>query len=150
MPGTDHVRIEKFARITGRLSIAFALCCAVPAQASDLVFEFGNPSFGGNPFNSSHLQAIANAQNDYGDPDAVDRSDPAAQFLRTLQSRLLSSLATQITDVVFGENAQDSGTIRFGEQEINFVRGVDGVTLNIFNGADGTTTEITVPLLSGV
>lgn len=113
-----------------------------------MVFTFTNPSFGGNPFNSSHLQAVANAQNKYQDPDSASRSDPAAQFLRTLQSRLLSSLATRVTDVIFGEDAQDSGTIRFGDQEINFVRGVGEVTLNIYNAVDGTTTEIIVPLLT--
>lgn len=124
------------------------LAASSTAHASEVVYEFNNPSFGGNPFNSSHLQAIANAQNKYKDPDAADRSDPAAQFLRTLQSRLLSSLATQITDVIFGEEAQDAGTIRFGEQEINFVRGIEEVTLTIFNNVDGTSTEIIVPLLT--
>ena len=122
---------------------------AAPAQASDLKFEFTNPSFGGNPFNSSHLLAIANGQNDYDDPDAIDRSDPAQQFLRSLQSRLLSALAGQITDVIFGEDAQDTGLIRFGDQEVSFVRGIDSVTLTITNLLDGTVTEIVIPLLQG-
>ncbi|MEL7198797.1 MAG: curli assembly protein CsgF [Pseudomonadota bacterium] len=117
------------------------------ASASDLVFEFTNPSFGGNPFNSAHLLAVANAQNDTTDPDAIDRSDPAQQFLRTLNSRLLSALATQVTDLIFGENAQDTGTIRFGDQEVSFVRGVESVTLTITNFVDGSVTEIIVPLL---
>lgn len=119
------------------------------ASASDQKFEFNNPSFGGNPFNSAHLLAIANGQNDYDDPDAIDRSDPAQQFLRSLQSRLLSGLAGQVTDAIFGENAQDSGLIRFGDQEISFVRGLESVTLTITNLLDGTVTEIVVPLLQG-
>lgn len=122
---------------------------ATPAQASDLKFEFTNPSFGGNPFNSSHLLAIANGQNDYDDPDAIDRSDPAQQFLRSLQSRLLSALAGQITDVIFGEDAQETGLIRFGDQEVSFVRGIESVTLTITNLLDGTVTEIVIPLLQG-
>lgn len=133
-------------RIIGA-SVVLLISTASAAHASEVVFQFTNPSFGGNPFNSSHLQGIANSQNKYTDPDAVDRSDPAAQFLRTLQSRLLSTLATQITDVIFGEDAQESGTIQFGDQEISFVRGLEGVTLTIFNAADGSTTEIIVPLL---
>ncbi|WP_337827042.1 curli assembly protein CsgF [Pseudonocardia sp. TMWB2A] len=68
-------------------------------------------------------------------------------FCARLQSRLLSSLATQITDLIFGPNAQESGTIRFGDQMIEFVRSLDSVTLIITNLADGTTTEIVVPLL---
>lgn len=125
------------------------LAAPTSAAASDLQFEFTNPSFGGNPFNSSHLLAIANSQNDYDDPDAVDRSDPAQQFLRSLQSRLLSALASQITDVIFGEEAQDTGLIRFGDQEVSFVRGIDSVTLTITNLLDGTVTEIVIPLLQG-
>lgn len=127
--------------------IATLALMAGPALASDLVYVPTNPSFGGNPFNSSHLLGIANAQNKYKDPSAVSSTDPAQQFLRTLQSRLLSSLATQVTDIIFGENAQNSGLIKFGDQEISFVRGLDSVTLTITNSADGSVTEIIVPLL---
>ncbi|HKY82145.1 MAG TPA: curli assembly protein CsgF [Sphingobium sp.] len=119
------------------------------AWASDLVYTPNNPSFGGNPFNSTHLLGVANAINKYKDPTATTSSDPAAQFLRTLQSRLLSTLATQITDVIFGENAQESGLIKFGDQEISFVRGVDSVTLTISDLASGSVSEIVVPLLQG-
>lgn len=119
----------------------------IPAAASELVYTPINPSFGGNPFNSAHLLGVATAQSKYKDPTALNSSDPASQFLRTLQSRLLSSLATQITDVIFGDNAQQSGLIRFGDQEISFVRGIDSVTLTITNNADGSVTVIVVPLL---
>ncbi|WP_235525640.1 curli assembly protein CsgF [Sphingomonas sp. Leaf34] len=119
----------------------------VSATASELVYTPINPSFGGNPFNSAHLLGVATAQSKYKDPTALNSSDPASQFLRTLQSRLLSSLATQITDVIFGDNAQQSGLIRFGDQEISFVRGIDSVTLTITNNADGSVTVIVVPLL---
>lgn len=134
-------------RATAAMTAAVAIGAVPPAHASDIVYTPINPSFGGNPFNSSHLLAIATAQNKYKDPSAVSSTDPASQFLRTLQSRLLSSLATQITDVIFGDNAQDSGLIKFGDQEISFVRGIDSVTLTITNDADGTVTEIVVPLL---
>lgn len=125
------------------------LLIATSAAASDIVYTPINPSFGGNPFNSSHLLGIAAAQNKYKDPSATTSTDPAAQFLRTLQSRLLSTLASQITDVIFGEGAQESGLIKFGDQEISFVRGIDSVTLTITNLADGSVTEIVVPLLQG-
>jgi curli production assembly/transport component CsgF len=130
---------------------AALMCCVVntgEAQASDLVYTPQNPSFGGNPFNSAHLLGIANSINKYKDPSALDSSNPANQFLRTIQSRLLSTVATQITDLIFGENAQDSGVIRFGDQEISFVRGIDSVTLIITNFTDGSVTEIVVPLLN--
>lgn len=128
---------------------ACAVLMPTAGQAQDIVYTPVNPSFGGNPFNSAHLLGIASAQNKYKDPNAVTSTDPAQQFLRTLQSRLLSSLATQITDIIFGENAQDSGLIQFGDQEISFVRGLDSVTLTITNNADGSVTEIVIPLLQG-
>jgi len=136
--------------------VAMAVATAIAATssfgnawASDLVYTPNNPSFGGNPFNSAHLLGVANAINKYKDPASTTSSDPASQFLRTLQSRLLSTLATQITDVIFGENAQDTGLIKFGDQEISFVRGADSVTLTISDLASGSVSEIVVPLLQG-
>lgn len=117
------------------------------ACASDLVYTPINPSFGGNPFNSQHLLGIANAINQYRDPATANASDPTQQFLRTLQGRLLSSLAGQIDELIFGENAQPTGLVRFGDQEVSFVRGADSVTLNIADLTNGTSTEIIIPLL---
>jgi curli production assembly/transport component CsgF len=108
---------------------------AAPALAQDLTYQPINPSFGGNPFNSSHLLGIANAQNDY----------QADIFARQLQSRLLSALSSQIVDAIFGENPQESGTISFGGQTIQFVRGLENVTLTISNDDSGETTTIVVP-----
>jgi curli production assembly/transport component CsgF len=121
---------------------------AGPALASDMVYTPANPSFGGNPFNSTHLLAVANAINKYKDPAAIDSNDPAQQFLRTIQNRLVAAVSNQIVDLIFGENAQDSGTVRFGDQQIDFVRGAETVTLTITNDLDGSVTEIVVPLLS--
>jgi curli production assembly/transport component CsgF len=118
---------------------------AVEASAQDIVYEPVNPSFGGNPFNSAHLLGIANAQNDYKDPRAAASGSQADIFARQLQSRLLSALSSQIVDAIFGENPQQSGTIKFGDQTITFVRGLDSVTLTITNDLTGEITEIIVP-----
>jgi curli production assembly/transport component CsgF len=67
-----------------RTSVAAALAAlAMPAStafADDLVYTPVNPSFGGNPFNSSHLLGVANAQNDY--ERARTRESEADQFIR--------------------------------------------------------------------
>ena len=120
------------------------------ATAQDLVYEPVNPSFGGNPFNSSHLLGIANAQDDTEAPGSGEVSDQtqADLFVRQLQSRLLSGLASEVTDAIFGDNPQESGTIEFGDQTIEFNRGLDQVRLTIFDAATGQTTEISVPLFS--
>lgn len=118
------------------------LAVASPAFAEDLVYQPINPTFGGNPFNSQHLLGIANAQNKFKDPDSTATGSQADIFARQLQSRLLSALSSQIVDAIFGENPQERGTIRFGDQTIDFVRGLDDVTLTITTGTDVTTIVV--------
>src|SRR6478735_7642202 len=120
-------------------------CAAVPAIGQDIVYQPIDPSFGGNPFNSAHLLGIANAQNDYKDPSAQQTNSQADVFARQLQSRLLSALSSQIVDAIFGENPQDSGTISFGGQTINFVRSLTEVTLTITDDDTGEVTTIVIP-----
>lgn len=118
------------------------------ASAQELVYTPVNPSFGGDSFNSAHLLGIANAQNDYKDPAATTTGNTQIdQFLRQLQSRLLSSLAAQVNDAIFGDNPQESGTITFGDQTITFVRLIDSVALTITDTTTGAVTEISIPLL---
>ena len=125
--------------------LALVSLAAGPASADQLVYTPINPSFGGSPFNSSHLLAEANAQNQYKTTGSGAAGLTQGQiFAQQLQARLLSALAGQVTDAIFGPNPQDHGTITFGEQTIEFVRSADGVTLTITDG-NGTQTVITVP-----
>lgn len=133
------------------------------APATELVYTPINPSFGGNPLNSAHLLATANAQREATASDfvSVDRtggttgtggtggvgSSDADLFVRQLQGRLLSALAGQVTEAIFGDNPQDSGTVRFGDTTVTFERTLDSIRLTIVNAADGTVTEIVVPQL---
>lgn len=143
--------------IAGFLAVLGA--AVAPAAAQDLVYTPINPSFGGNPLNSSHLLGLANAQRDATASDAKDGDgtggggDPGTGgdsdvdlFIRQLQGRLLSALASQVTEAIFGQNPQDSGTIRFGDTTVEFERTADAITLRIIDG-DGTVTVITVPQL---
>lgn len=119
---------------------------AIPAAAQDLTYAPTNPSFGGNPFNSAHLLGIAGGINNYKDPDAPATSNSQSdQFARQLQSRLLSALSGQITEAIFGENAQETGDVSFGGQQISWVRSLDGVTVTIVDEASGGETVIRVP-----
>lgn len=122
------------------------LMTAGPALAQDLVHQPISPTFGGNPFNSSHVLGIANAQNKTTDPNAVDRNDQSSIFARQLESRLLSALSSQIVDAIFGDNPQEQGTITFGGQTIEFFRSLDEVTLIIRDDDTGEETRIVIPL----
>lgn len=131
------------------LFAAAGMAAGLAASAQELVYQPVNPSFGGDSFNSSHLIAIANAQNDYKDPTASSSSDSQAdQFIRQLQSRLLSSLAGEVNEAIFGDNPQQEGTITFGDQVIEFARGLSSVHLTITDLATGSVTEIEIPLLN--
>ncbi|TRO95613.1 hypothetical protein FKB34_07830 [Glycocaulis profundi] len=119
------------------------------SAAQDLVYEPVNPNFGGNPFNSAHLLATAEAQNRYTRPGTTGLGTSQADlFVRQLQSRLLSGLSAQIADAIFGENPQESGTLVFGNQTITFQRGLDSITLTIFDSDTGETTTIVIPQLA--
>lgn len=120
--------------------------CAAPLAAQDLVHEPISPTFGGNPFNSQHVLGVANANNDFRDPRAASTNSQADIFARQLQSRLLSALSSQIVDAIFGDNPQESGTISFGGQTIEFFRSLEEVTLIIRNDTTGEETRIVVPL----
>lgn len=132
--------------------LPFALSCASfwavcgAASGQDLVHTSIDPSFGGSAFNSPHLLGVAGAQNTYKDPASVKPGQSQASlFASQLQSRLLSALANQVTDAIFGENPQESGVITFGGQTITFTRGLESVELTISDATTGEVTRIEVP-----
>ena len=48
---------------------------------------------------------------------------------------------------IFGESAQDSGEIVFGDQTITLERGLEFIDIAIFDAVTGSTTNVRVPLL---
>ena len=119
--------------------------CIVQAEAGELVYKPINPNFGGNPFNDGILLGTANAQNGF---TAKRRErDPTEQFVRSLQSRLFSGLANQVQDAIFGDDPQDNGSFTVGDQRVNFERGLETITLEISNLANGSSTVIEVPVI---
>jgi curli production assembly/transport component CsgF len=133
----------KHAAFAAGIAVAFSQAAA----AQDMVYTPIDPTFGGNPFNSAHILGIANAQNKFKDPSADTSGSQADIFARQLQSRLLSALSGQIVDAIFGDNAQDHGTVDFGGQTIDWVRDLESVTLTITNDDTGEVTTIEVPTI---
>jgi curli production assembly/transport component CsgF len=141
---------------------AMGASLAAPVSAHDLVYTPTNPSFGGNPLNSSHLLGIASAQRQATARDADDggsvfdrtpgstERDNVDLFVRQLEGRLFSALAGQVTEAIFGDDPQQSGSVTFGTTTIEFDRSSGAITLVITDTLDGTVTEIIVPqLVSG-
>ena len=121
------------------------------ALTQELVYTPVNPSFGGNSFNSSHLLSIAEIHR----PDPPSSGGFAATasgatqtdfFIRQLESRILSKLSLDITDAIFGEGAEPSGTFAFNQTTLTFETLLDGtILLDIVDNATGATTTIEVP-----
>jgi curli production assembly/transport component CsgF len=130
-------------------STAFALlllCCAAPASA-EILYKPINPSFGGDPFNSSHLQGLAATENLFKPDSKSTTQSKSEQFLSMLESRLYSSLASQVADAIFGDNAQPHGTITFEDQTIVFDNTGTQITLQITDLTTGKVTNISIPTL---
>ena len=132
-------------RIAALCGVALTIMCAGSASAQQLTYTPINPTFGGNPFNSSHLLALANGQNQFL-PKSSTFTAPtqAEQFASQLQSTILSGVSQQISNAIFGNNPQQSGTISFGGTSVSFARGLSSVTINITD-TKGVTTTIVVP-----
>jgi curli production assembly/transport component CsgF len=131
----------------GAFAAVMALAVTTQASASTLTYTPVDPAFGGSPLNSSYLLGVAGAINKYKDPSATSSLDPGQLFVQQLQGQLLSALSTQITGVIFGPNAAQSGKIVFGDQTIAFVKGLDSVQLTITNTSTGSVTSIAIPTL---
>jgi len=153
---------DDIMKLACRLPGAIAGLCllGMPAYAADLVYTPINPSFGGNPANSSHLLAVASAQKDATAWDAASEENGgtsgtgtstsqtnAQLFVSELESRLLSSLAEQVDDAIFGTNPQDHGTVTFGDTTVVFDRTSSAIDLTVTDSSTGEVTDISVPLL---
>jgi curli production assembly/transport component CsgF len=114
------------------------------AQA-DIIYQPVNPSFGGSPLNSSHLQFLANTQKQY--EETVEEKRASEQFLDMLESRLYSGLASQVTEAIFGEDALPSGTIAFSDQQVSFNNNGTEIHLVITDFTTGQVTTIVVPTI---
>lgn len=131
------------------------------ASSQDLVYSPFNPSFGGAAINSSHLLAIASAQRDatardanvvfggdlFGGDDPSSGNSDADLFVRQLEGRLLSALASQVTESIFGENPAEQGLVTFGTTTVEFERTIESIKLTILDTLDNTETIIEVPQL---
>ena len=112
-----------------------------------MVYRPLNPSFGGDPFNSGHLLGLADRQNQHQDEGGSPFSSRSStdQFQRQIQSSLLSRVASQISDRILGEDAQNNGTFRIDTTEISFQR-LDGViAIDIIDNITGAVTQIEIP-----
>lgn len=135
--------------------ISSLLLLSSPVYATEIVHQFKSPSFNGVN-TSAHWLTIENqeATRRKAIQDKIESELKAAiqaeqnsilnKFMTNLQSRIYSQLAKQLTDNLFGPNAQDTGSFELDGNTVAFERNLDGITLTI-SQPDGTSTSITIP-----
>jgi curli production assembly/transport component CsgF len=112
-----------------------------------MVYTPINPSFGGNYLNSNHLQSLATTQKQFKENTSASAQSDSERFISMLQSRLYSSLASQVSEAIFGEKAQPNGTIVFDDQQISFVNTGTEIQLTVTDFGTGQVTSISIPTL---
>jgi curli production assembly/transport component CsgF len=131
--------------------ISAALALFISPASADMLYKPVNPHFGGDPFNASYLQAMATAQNtqkpDPKNATAVTQTT-GERFAAQLESRLDSSLASQVAEAIFGENAQPSGSVTFDDQQVSFVNTGTQIQISITDFVTGNVTNIVVPTVT--
>ena len=150
---------EKDLIAKGVVGISLVLIIGVFCQnvwSDQIVHKFKSPSFNGVG-TSSHYLTIENQEFSRkltikeeikALQDEIKRekeNSTLARFMRNLESRVYAELSRQLVNNLFGETPQSSGTITLEGNTIEYTS--DGVTLTLkITEADGTVTEITIPI----
>ena len=83
----------------------------------------------------------------YDEAKSEKENSNVNKFLANLESRIYAELSKQISDKLFGENPQTSGTVDLLGNTIAYEMTDDKVTLNVTQ-ADGTFTKVEIPVAS--
>ena len=128
------------------------------ATAGDLTYKFNNPSFNGIGY-SSHVLTIENLthtrraeiksklESAAREIEREKENSNVNKFFAHLESRISAELSKQISDKLFGENPQSSGTIDLLGNTVAYEMTDDLVTLNVTQ-ADGSVTKVEIPVAS--
>jgi len=138
------------------VTVVFSYVLLTQAFASELRQTWKSPAFSGQGY-SSHVLTIENlthqrkAEIKSKEEAAAREAERDAEntninkFLRNFESRVYAELSKQLSEKLFGEAAQDSGTIDIMGNTIEYSSDGTAVTM-IVTDADGTTTTLVVPL----
>ena len=136
--------------------LALFVCTAV--SASELTHDFKNPAFSGEGY-SNHVLAMEQLrytrEKEIADALASAAAKAAREleqttlnkFINNVESRIYAQLSKQMVDNMFTNDGSTSGTATIEGASIYWLKDVSSDTISItVTEADGTTTQITVPL----
>jgi curli production assembly/transport component CsgF len=108
-----------------------------------MVHTFRDPSFGGNPFNSEHLLAIAGFDRPAQSTPTTSPEDLLASQLR---AQLTSSLSSSILTTIQTAKPGDTGSFTVGSQVISFARTATETTVTFTNTRTGEVSTLVIPV----
>lgn len=138
-----------------KLLILSLLLVSQPALASEIVYQFKNPSFSGVN-TGAHWLTVENQEStrEKAIQDKIEAELKAKaleeknsilnRFMNNLQSRIYSQLAQQLTNNLFGEMGGEEGEFALEGNSIKYKKTDTEITLTITDDT-GNTTEIIIP-----
>jgi curli production assembly/transport component CsgF len=130
------------------LQFALALICvASQLAAQDLVYKPKNPAFGGDTFNYNWLLSSAQVQDLTSENRTKTTSTRSSvdAFASNLNNLLLSQISRQLISDQFGEDGLQDGVYTLGNFQVDVATTLDGLTITIFDQAQGESTQIVIP-----
>ena len=138
-----------------KLTILSLILVSQPVLASEITFQFKNPSFNGIGAGAQWLtieNQEASRRKSVQDKIEAELKAKAAEeknsilnrFMNNLQSRIYSQLAAQLTTNLFAGKSE-TGSFNLDGNMISYEKTLDNIKL-IITDENGSVTEISVPL----
>lgn len=124
--------------------VIFFVCITGVANSSELIFQFTNPSFGGNPLNGNFLLQQAQMQNKF--KEKTGEKSLLEQFAPMYQAQYLSA----ILDDAYqnnGVNLPDDGEYLIGGLKVHVTKNAATkvITLVVIDPGTGQQTTFQIP-----
>ena len=138
--------------------LLFTLLLPVTLLASELVFQFKSPSFTGQGYSAHKLtleQISFNRKKAIEDElqslalqaQLAEERSAVNTFLSSLQARIYSELAKQVTEQLFADDGLETGTFSIEDNTITWYKSADDqIYLTINDLTDGSSTSIIIPI----
>ena len=138
--------MRKLKHILFPLLFIWGFSCQLFGQ--DLVYTPKNPAFGGDTFNYTWLLNSANAQDlteDTRERISINAGNSLDNLAASLERQVLSSLSRELITTQFGEEGLSEGTYTLGDFQIDVANTLEGLTITIFDVAQGEQTQLVIP-----
>ncbi len=123
---------------------------ASSAFATELVFTFVNPAFGGYYYNATWLLNSAQLQDDTGESSSSYASSyysgsSLEDFEESINRQILSRLSSKLVTQIFGEEDLEPGHYEIGDFQIDVTPSDNGIRVEINDPVNGGETVIELP-----